>query len=119
MFRIWLYLDFIVFIKSLFSKFKKDKYFNLIKKVISKQSRKKYILLTSQCRVGFLYILEFLKLKTKKREIIFCAYNLPEMINVAIKLNFKIKFCDLNYKTGSMDLTDIKKKFLKVLQQSF
>ena len=113
MFRIWLYLDFIVFIKSLFSKFKKDKYFNLIKKVISKQSRKKYILLTSQCRVGFLYILEFLKLKTKKREIIFCAYNLPEMINVAIKLNFKIKFCDLNYKTGSMDLTDIKKKISK------
>ena len=113
MFRIWLYLDFISFIKSLFSKLKKDKFNNFISKIISKQSKKNYVLLTSQCRVGFLYILKYIKLKTIKREIIFCAYNLPEMINVAVKLKFKIKFCDLNYKTGSMNVDDLKEKISK------
>lgn len=112
MFRIWLYLDFFTFLKGLFSK-KKKEFINLIYKKISKQSKKKYVLITSQCRVGFLFILKFLKIKTKKSEIIFCAYNLPEMINVATKLNYKIKFCDLNYKTGSMNVREIKKKISK------
>ena len=35
------------------------------------------------------------------------------MINVALKLNYKIKFCDLNYYTGSMDIVKLKKKISK------
>ena len=35
------------------------------------------------------------------------------MINVASKLNYKIKFCDLNYKTGSMNVREVKKKISK------
>ena len=37
------------------------------------------------------------------------------MINVAVKLKFKIKFCDLNYKTGSMNVDDLKEKSIKML----
>ena len=110
MFRIWLYLDFLSFLRGLFFKTNNEILKDFILKKISKQSKKKYAVITSQCRVGFLFILKYLKFKTKKREIIFCAYNLPEMINVAIKLNYKIKFCDLNYKTGTMDILKLKKK---------
>jgi dTDP-4-amino-4,6-dideoxygalactose transaminase len=112
MFRIWLYLDFLNFLQSLFIR-KNDKFLNFIQQKISKQSDKKYVLLASQCRVGFLFVLKYLKLKSKKKEIIFCAYNLPEMVNVAVKLNYKIRFCDLNYKTGSMNVKEIEKKISK------
>ncbi len=110
MFRIWLYLDFFNFLRGLFFKTNNKILKDFILKKISKQSKKKYALITSQCRVGFLFILKYLKFKTKKKEIIFCAYNLPEMINVAVKLNYKIKFCDLNYETGTMDILKLKKK---------
>ena len=112
MFRIWLYLDFLNFLQSLFTR-KNDKFLNFIQQKISKQSDKKYVLLASQCRVGFLFVLKYLKLKSKKKEIIFCAYNLPEMVNVAVKLNYKVRFCDLNYKTGSMNVKEIEKKISK------
>ena len=38
-------------------------------------------------------------------------HNLPEMVNIASNLKFKIKFCDLNYKTGTIDIDDLKKYF--------
>ena len=113
MFRIWIYLNFFTFLRGLFVKISKKEINQLIKKKITNQSKKKYLLLASQCRVGFLFILKYLKLKSQKREIIFCAYNLPEMINIAIKLNFKIIFCDLNYETGTMNLNNLKKKISK------
>ena len=53
------------------------------------------------------------KKKTNKNEIILCAYNLPEMINVAKNLGLKIKYYDLDYKTGSPVIKDIKKIFQK------
>ena len=42
-------------------------YKDFILKKISKQSQKKYAVLTSQCRVGLLFILKYLKIKTKKK----------------------------------------------------
>ena len=108
MFRIGLYLNFYKFLLGIFSFKKSLKINKLIKKEIADQSKKKYVVLSSQCRTGFLQILEFLK-KNKKKEIIFSSYNLPEMINVAKNLGYKIKFCDLDYKTGFIDLKKIKK----------
>ena len=113
MFRIWIYLS----IKDFFlSSFKKQKTENVKRKVenfISHQSNKKFTALFSQCRVAFYFILKFLKKKSNRDEIIFCAYNLPEMVNIASNLKFKIKFCDLNYKTGTIDIDDLKKYFQK------
>jgi len=113
MFRIWLYLSLSNFISGLFSWNKAKESESLIKNFISKQSNKKFTALFSQCRVAFFFILKFLKTKSSKREIIFCAYNLPEMVNIAANLNLKIKFCDLNYKTRFIDFKQLKKKISK------
>ena len=48
-----------------------------------------------------------------KNEIILCAYNLPEMINVAKNLGLKIRYYDLNYTNGSPKIKDIQKKISK------
>ena len=109
MFRIWLYLNFKNFLQSIFHR-RRLKFDKFIKKEISKQSNKKFVILFSQCRVALFFILKFLKKKNNKNEIIFCAYNLPEMINIAVNLKFKIKFCDLNYKSGNINLNELKKK---------
>ena len=110
MFRIWLYLKFSSFFSNFFLRKNLNKKKDFIKKILSKQSKKKYSFLFSQCRVGFLFILKFLKKKNKKREIIFCSYNLPEMVNIATNLKLKVQFCDLNYETGSIDLKQLKRK---------
>ena len=112
MFRIWIYLKLNFLFSGLFLN-KTANTVKFIKKKISNQSKKKYLVFSSQCRVGFLFILKFLKNKSKKREIIFCAYNLPEMINIAVKLNYKVIFCDLNYQTGAMEIKDLRKKISK------
>ena len=110
MFRINIYLSVLVFIKSIFFSYslKKDK---LSKDILKNSSKKKHVLFTSLCRVSFMLILMFLKKKfPKKNEIIMTAYNLPEMINVARNLKYKIVFCDIDYNTGFINLKDIKKK---------
>ena len=112
MFRIWIYLSFKNFLKSIFLKKTLSKV-RFIEKYLEGQSKKKYSHLFSQCRIAFYFILCFLKKNTKKNEIIFCAYNLPEMINIAKNLGLKIKFYDLNYETGSAKIQDIKKKISK------
>ena len=109
MFRIWLYLGFSNFLSDLLIRKDLKEKKDFIKKILSRQSKKKYSFLFSQCRVGFLSILKFIKKKNKKKEIIFCAYNLPEMINIATNLKLKVKFCDLDYRTGTIDLRDLKK----------
>ena len=110
MFRIWLYLKFSNFLRSLFENKQIEKRRKLIEYNILKQSNKKYAALFSQCRVAFFFILKFLRKKYDKKEIIFCAYNLPEMINIAKNLNLNIKFCDINNKTGLIDYKQLKKK---------
>ena len=108
MFRIWLHLSLPDFIKNLF--IKKNNSLNLkkIEKFLSKQSNKKFSSIFSQCRVGFLYVLKFLKSKSFKKEIIFCAYNLPEMVNIAHNLGLSVKFCDIDYKTGCININQLK-----------
>ena len=113
MFRINLYLSLKVFFKSLFSsysKFKEEKSHKIIKRL----SNKKYLLFTPLCRVSFLLILMFLKSKYKnKNEIILSPYNLPEMINVANNLKYKIVYSDINYKTGFFDLKKLSQNINK------
>ena len=110
-FRIHLYLNIKNFLKSVFLTIYKKKHSTTIKSILIKNSKKKYVELTSQCRIAFLIILQYFKKNiSKKNEIIFLAYNLPEMINVAKNLNFKIILCDLDYKTGFYDLKKLRRK---------
>ena len=110
MFRIWLYLKFSNFFRSLFENKQIEKRRKLIEYSILKQSNKRYAVLFSQCRVAFFFILKFLRKKYDKKEIIFCAYNLPEMVNIAKNLNLNIKFCDINNKTGLIDYKQLNNK---------
>ncbi len=113
-FRINIYLSVKNFFLSLFDYKSANKYDYEISKLLLKNSKKKYLSLTSQCRISFLFILRYLKKYfPKKNEIVFCAYNLPEMVNVAKNLNFKIVFSDLDYSTGFYNLSKLKKKLNK------
>ena len=110
-FRIHIYLDLIKFFRSFFFTIYNKKNDLKIGNILTKNSKKKFFLLTSQCRISFLILLLYFKKKFSKRnEIVFLAYNLPEMINIAKNLNFKIIFCDLDYKTGFFNLQKLKKK---------
>lgn len=113
-FRINIYLSLKIFFTSFFEYKNSDKYDYKIGKLLLKNSKKKHLSLTSQCRISFLFILKYLKKYfPKKNEIIFCAYNLPEMINVAKNLNFKIIFSDLEYSSGFYNLSKLRKKLNK------
>jgi len=110
MFRINIFLSLKNFFVSFFLLFNTDFCKNNINKIIKKQSKKKYLVFSNQCRVGFLYILKYLKkTKPKKSEVVFMSYNLPEMINVSKNLGFKAKFCDIDYKTGCLDFKKLQK----------
>ena len=101
-FRINIYLSLIDFFKSLINQGIKEK---KIEVLIGKNSQKKYFILTSQLRVSFLILLKYLKKKfPDKNEIIFQPFNLPEMINIAVKNKYKIKFKKLNTRTAQPDL---------------
>ena len=117
MFRIWIYLTFKNFYLALTSPGKITKKKEFIKFYIKKQSNKTKVFLFSQCRVAFLFILKFLKNKNKnknyKNEIVFCSYNLPEMINIALNLKLKVKFCDLDHKSGLINHSQVKKQVSK------
>ena len=113
MFRINLYLSVKFFLKSLFSSYSKVKE-NKGQKILKNLSSKKYLLFTPLCRVSFMLILMFLKSKYKDRnEIILSPYNLPEMINVANNLRYKIIYSDIDYTTGFFDIKKLSKKINK------
>ena len=101
-FRINIYLKLSIFFKSIHSKTIKKK---KIESFIQNNSNKKFFILTSQLRVGFMILLKYLKKKyPKKNEIIFQPFNLPEMINIASRCKYKIRFKKLNINTGQPDI---------------
>lgn len=101
-FRINIYLTLKAFFFGLIAPNLKGKE---IENIISKNSKKKYFISTSQLRVGFLILLKFLKKKyPKKNEIIFQPFNLPEMINVGDNMGYKIKFLKLNHITAQPEI---------------
>ena len=107
-FRIKIYLKIKIFIKALFhNKINLKK----IDNIILKQSNKNFLTYTSQLRSAFLLVLKYLKLKYKnKNEIVLMSYNLKEMTNIPLKLNLKINFCDIDFKTGSFNLKELQSK---------
>ena len=110
-FRIHVYLSIKNFFKAIFLTTYKKRHQYAISKSLLKNSSKSFCTLTSQCRIAFLIVLKYLQFKfSKKNEIIFLAYNLPELINVAKNLNFKVVLCDLDYQSGFYNLKKIKKK---------
>ena len=114
MFRINIYLNVKDYFKAIFLNYEKNHIKKKCANVLKKQSGKKYFEFTSQCRVAFLYILKYFKeIDPSRNEIIFSAYNLPEMINVAKNLGFKIEFCDIKRDSGTMDEKILIKKINK------
>ena len=107
-FRIKIYLYFVDFIKSLFISNIENK---KIETLIKKTSKKKNFILTSQLRVGFLILLQYLKKEFPfKKQIIFQPFNLPEMINIASNLGFKPNFIEQDIVTGQPNLKSLQKK---------
>ena len=75
---------------------------------------KNFFVFSSQLRVGFLILLKYLKKNNpEKNEIIFSSYNLEEMIEIAKNLKFKIKFVDIDIKTGCLN----QKKFINAVNK--
>ncbi len=110
-FRIKIYLKIKIFLKSIFYK---DFDYKVLDKIILRQTNNTFLTYTSQLRTGFLLILLYLKSKFKGRnEVVLMSYNLKEMINIPSKLNLKIVFCDVDIKTGSMSLDDLKQRINK------
>ena len=107
-FRIKIYLTILTFLKSIFSN---NINFNKIDRIFLSQTKKKYLVYTSQLRSSFLLVLMYLKKKFKnKNEVIILSYNLKEMINILSRLQLKVIFCDIDLKSGSMKLDDLKRK---------
>ena len=108
MFRIHIYLNFLKFIKAIFIYKNRDFLKSKISNILLSQTKKHKLIFSSQCRISFLYLLKYLRQKNhSKNEIIFSSYNLPEMVNVAKNLNFKIKYCDLNPINGFIDIKSL------------
>jgi dTDP-4-amino-4,6-dideoxygalactose transaminase len=108
-FRINIYLIFKFFLLSFF--YRKKNIEALIQKLIIKNSLKKFFILTSQLRIGFLILLKyFQKINPEKKEIIFSPYNIPEMISVAKNLNYEVVFCDVDLKTGFFCFKKLERK---------
>ena len=111
-FRINLYLKFFYYLSSIFQN--PSNYEKKIVYEIKKNSNKNFFVFSSQLRVGFLILLKYLKKNNpEKNEIIFSSYNLEEMIEIAKNLKFKIKFVDIDIKTGCLN----REKFINTVNK--
>ena len=101
--RVRIYLNTIQIIKSIFSSHSQSKKY--IEKILKKRLEKKNIFFSGMCRTSYMIVLDYLKKKyPKKNEIILCSYNLPEMVNLTLLKQFKIKFIDIDINSGVMNL---------------
>ncbi len=111
LFRINIYLTIKTFFRSLFLR---SVSYNEIEKLVNTNSKKKYFILTSQLRVGFLILLKFLKKKyPEKKQIIIQPFNLPEMINIIKNSNLRADFVELDTNTGELKIEALKKMISK------
>ena len=95
-FRVYIYLKFFVFVKSLITLVNNSKKRN-IENTFNKITNKKFSFLTSQLRVGFVLVLQYLIRKyPNKNEIVISSYNLAEMVNICKNLKLKLVFGKLN-----------------------
>ena len=104
--RLHIYLSVITFFKSIFIRKNNYQFIDSLKKLLGYN----YVFPTSMCRVGFLIILEYLKINNpNKNEIIIFSYNLKEMIDIPRILGFKIILIDINME-GFVNLEILKEK---------
>ena len=107
-FRINLRLNLIVLFKSIITKLSTIQTKQL-KQFFLKKTNKKFCNYTSYGRVGFVFLLDYFKIKfPKKNHIVVPSYYLPEMINIAYVKKFNISFCDVRFETFEIDLLHIK-----------
>jgi len=107
-FRINLRLNLVVLFKSIITKLSTIQNEQL-KQFFLKKTNKKFCNYTSYGRVGFVFLLDYFKIKfPKKNHIVVPSYYLPEMINIAYVKKFNISFCDVRFETFEIDLLHIK-----------
>ena len=110
--RVSLYLNFKQLFISIFKNYEESKI--SIEKEFKKKIKKKYVHFTGMCRTSFLLILEYLSEKyPNKKEILICAYNLKELVDLARLKNFKVIFVDINVDNGTVTKDLILKKITK------
>ena len=101
--RVRIYLTTIQIIKSIFSSHSKSKKY--IEEILKNKLKKKNIFFSGMCRTSYMIILDYLrKTNPEKNEIILCSYNLPEMVNLTLLKKYKIRFIDIDIKSGVMNL---------------
>ncbi len=106
--RVKIYLSIKQLILSLFNDKKKSQ--SNIEIFFKQKLNKKNIIFTGMCRSAFMIILDYLKnTLPKKNEIIICAYNLKEMVDVARLKKFKIIFIDIDLQTGLINTNKLTK----------
>jgi len=112
--RVKLYISFFDLIINYFKillgidlyKGKKVKRFeNLLEKHWSKEK----CFTLSTCRVAFYYVLKSLNLQ-KDDEVLLTPIQIPDFVNVIISLGLKPVFVEVDKKTESIDILDLKKK---------
>ena len=107
-FRIYIYLGFFVFVKSLITLVINSKKRN-IENTFNKITNKKFSFLTSQLRVGFILVLQYLIRKhPDKNEIILSPLTLPAVVNSIIYAGGKPIFVDLCLETGLPNIDNVK-----------
>tara|TARA_B100000787_G_C16199307_1_gene303717 strand:+ start:8855 stop:10096 length:1242 start_codon:yes stop_codon:yes gene_type:complete len=110
--RVYLYLNFLQIIQSLFKNYKKSKV--IVEAEFKEKLNKENIHLTGMCRTAFLIVLEYLiKNYPQKKELIVCSYNLKELIDVARLKDFKIVFADVDKENGMIVESDVLNKINK------
>lgn len=97
--RVKIYLSIKQLILAIFKNTKKSQL--NIENIFKERLNKENIIFTGMCRSAFMIVLDYLKNTfPQKDEIIICAYNLKEMIDVARLKNFKVRFVDINLQSG-------------------
>jgi dTDP-4-amino-4,6-dideoxygalactose transaminase len=110
--RVNLYLNFKQLLRSIFKNYEDSKI--LIEQEFKKKVKKKYVHFTGMCRTSFLLVLEYLiERYPNKKEIIICAYNLKELVDIARLKNFKIILIDIDKENGMISKDEILKNISK------
>ena len=112
--RAKLYIDFFTLLKSFFKillgikLYRGEKVIEFENTMSKYWSRKKCFTL-STCRLAFYYVLKSLKLNSKD-EVLLTPLQIPDFVNAIISLDLKPVFVEIDKKTHSIDLNDLKKK---------
>ena len=77
--------------------------------LLEKHWNKEKCFTLSTCRVAFYYVLKSLNLQ-KDDEVLLTPIQIPDFVNVITNLGLKPVFVEIDKKTESIDILDLKKK---------